>query len=289
MTARTVAITGASGMLGTHLAEHFRRRGWNVRALSRDPSWDRFREKGIEQSKLDLERAIPRDVLAGADVVIHAAYTTRFRDLESARRVNIDGTRNLLEAARQARVERFVFVSSLAARADAPSFYGRSKHQLEQLMIAPGDLIIRPGLIIAPDGGLAHRLQQSIARTHLVPLFDGGRQIVQTVHVDDLCVAFERALRVEGARSFNVAEADGVTMREFLAMLARRAGTWTLSIPLPVAPALHVIRAFERAGMSLPISSENLLGLTGMRHVETRADLDRLGVTLRSARESTLF
>ena len=282
---RTVAITGASGMLGSHLAEHYRRAGWSVRALMRDPSWDSFRERGIERARLDLERPIPAETLANVDVLVHAAYTTRFSDMASARRVNIEGTTNLMNAARRAHVPRFVFVSSLAARADAPSFYGRSKHELEQGMSGAGHVIVRPGLILAKEGGLARRLQQAMKRTRLMPLFGGGRQIVQTVHVDDLCAAIAHAAELTSG-TFNVAEPDGVTMRELLGLLADAAGVRAIPLPLPVMPMLAALRAFESAKIGLPVSSENLLGLTGMRHVDTRADLQRLGVNVRVARDS---
>ena len=281
----TVAITGASGMLGGHLAEHFRRGGWNVRALMRDPSWDPFRERGIERMRLDLEKPIASDLLGGVNVVVHAAYTTRFRDLASAHRVNIDGTARLLAASRSAGVQRFVFVSSLAARADAPSFYGRSKHELEQLMTAPGDMIVRPGLILAREGGLANRLRDAVARTHIMPLFGGGNQIVQTVHVDDLCHAMLRALEV-APRAANIAEPDGLPMRDLLELLANSAGVRAVALRLPVAPVLAATRALESMKLALPFSSENLLGLTGMRHVDTRGDLDFLGVQLRPAADS---
>ena len=282
---RTVAITGASGMLGTHLAEYFRRAGWRVRALMRDPSWDPFRERGTERARLDLERPIATETLAGADILIHAAYTTRFSSLAAARRVNIEGTARLIAAARSANA-RFVFVSSLAARVDAPSFYGRSKFEVEQLLTAPDDLVIRPGLILAQEGGLANRLRHAIARTHVMPLFGGGSQIVQTVHVDDLCAAFERAVGMAGAASLNVAEPDGITMRDLLRLLAGAAGVRALPLPLPVSPLLTLVRALERMRVRMPFSSENLLGLTGMRRVETRADLQRLRIELRTARES---
>lgn len=285
MSARTIAITGAAGMIGTRLAEHFRRAGWNVRALMRDPRGDPFREPGIERARLDLSRPVSADAVAGADVVVHAAWTTRFRDLESARRVNEEGTAGLLRAVRDARVPRFLFVSSLAARPDAPSYYARSKFEVERMLDADA-LILRPGLVLSRDGGLARRLQQAMARTHVMPLFGGGRQIVQTVHVDDLCVVIERALHAGLSGAFNVAEPDGITMRELQRLLSRAAGVRAIPLPLPVAPVLAAIRGLEAMGVGLPVSSENLLGLTGMRHVETRADLARLGVTLRTARES---
>jgi nucleoside-diphosphate-sugar epimerase len=283
----TIAITGASGMIGRHLCDHFRSLGWNVRAMMRDPSTYPFRERGIERARVDLAHGpYPDECTQGADVVIHAAYTTRFTDVGNARRVNEMGTERVLDAARDANVRRFVFVSSLAARKDALSYYGRSKFALEQLLDPTRDLIVRPGLVLARDGGLAHRLAGIIATTRVVPLVDGGDQIVQTVHVDDLCVAFERAVERGITGAVNVAEPDGMPMREFLRLLAESRGVRAMALPLPVTPMLLALRTAERLGIPLPFTSENLLGIFAIRHVPTRADLDRLGITVRTARES---
>ena len=73
---RTIAITGASGLLGRHLVEHFRRREWNVRALVRDPLSAPFGERDVQVFRADLPDVIDETAFKGADVVIHAAYAT---------------------------------------------------------------------------------------------------------------------------------------------------------------------------------------------------------------------
>lgn len=283
---RTVAITGASGLLGRHLCDHFRRVGWEVRALVRQTSGYPFVEAGICRYRFLLPGHIEQEALRGADVLIHCAYMMRFTNLPEARQVDEEGTRRLLAAAREAGVECFVFVSSTSAHAAAESYYGRSKHALEQIMDPMRDLIVRPGLILAADEGLFHRVAELIRRTGLVPLFWGGRQIVQTVHVDDLCTAFERSLDRDLRGVITVAEPEGLTMQELLRLTAERLGRPYLMLPLPAAPMLTLLRLIERAGVPLPISSENLLGLKSLRHVSTAADLERLGQRVRTARES---
>lgn len=273
-------------MVGRHLCDHLRRRGWAVRALMRDVNAYPFTEGGIERRGMDLPDVLHDDSLAGVEIVVHAAYATRARDPEAARRVNEDGTLRVLAAARDGGVRRFVFVSSLSAHADARSRYGRGKLAMEAHMDPARDLVLRPGLVLARDGGLAHRLWHAIARARIVPVVGGGRQIVQTIHIDDLCDAFARALDLDLTGCIHVAEPDGLAMQEFLALLARTAGVRPLMLPLPATPALWLLRALEAARLPLPVSSENLLGLMTMRHVETRADLERLQIRVRDARES---
>ena len=284
---RAVVVTGASGMLGSHLCRAFAARGWEVRALVRDPGAFRDAVPGARVGRCDLPDPIDESLLPGAAAVVHCAYATRATDLDLARRVNEEGTRRILEAARRAGVPSFVFISTVAAHAGAPSYYARSKHLLEALLEPGRDLVIRPGLILARHGhGLFQQMRELIRRVHVVPLFDGGRQPLQTVHVDDLCEAVARALERGITGALNVAEPDPPLMAAFLRMLAERLGARCLYLPLPFAPVLAAVRAAEAVGLPVPLRSESLLGLKGLRRVPVSEDLRRLDLTARSARES---
>jgi nucleoside-diphosphate-sugar epimerase len=283
---RTIAITGATGLVGRHLCEYFRRRGWNVRALMRDTSRYPFTEPGIDVYRADLPHAFDERALHGADAVIHAAYSTTATRADVAKRVNEEGTMQVLSASRSAGVRRFVFVSSFAAHANARSYYGRSKFELEQLLDSQRDLVIRPGLVLAPTGGLFERLRNSLQRSAIVPLFGGGKQILQTVHIDDACLGFERAIDRDLTGALNIAEPEGITMKSFIKRLAARLRKRVVLIPVPAQPTVAFLQMFERAGVQLPVSSENVLGLLAMRHTPTAPDLARLDLRVRTTEES---
>jgi len=283
---RLVAVTGAAGVVGRHLCEHLRRRGWRVRALVRNVDVYPWAEQGIERVRLDLPGAVDASLLDGVDTLIHAAYATRSVDAQEAERVNEAGTARLLDAARARAVRRFVFVSSLSARADAPSYYGRSKHAIESRLDAARDLVVRPGLVLAADGGLAQRMWRAVARLPVVPLFDGGRTEVQTIHVDDLAEGFARAIERDLTGTLCLAEPEGRSMRELLSTFAVAAGTRPRLVAVPAQPALWALRALEALGIRLGASSENLRGLLALRHADTAGDLRRLDLRVRPARES---
>lgn len=257
-----------------------------VHALVRDVTHYPFDKPGIRVFHADLPDSLDETAFQRADFVIHAAYATTANPPTIAMRVNEGGTARVLAAARSAGVARFVFVSSLAAHAGARSYYGRSKHMLEQQLDYSRDLTIRPGLILARHEGLFERLRRSVEHSPVVPLFGGGLQILQTVHVDDLCEGFERALLKGLTGTLNIAEPGGITMREFLEEIARRLRRNVIMVPLPGAPALWLLRSFERLRIPLPVTSENLLGLLSMQHADTASDLARLGLTVRDARQS---
>jgi nucleoside-diphosphate-sugar epimerase len=275
-----VAVTGASGFIGRHLCDHFRRRGWAVRALLRNTQSYPFREPGIELVACDLPDRIDARGLSGVSALIHAAYMTRFVDLASAERVNDAGTRRILEMGRAAGVAKFLFISSQSAHEHAESYYAKSKFALEKLFGAE-DVIFRSGLVIGRDGdGLFHRMCRTLERAKLMPLFGGGHQPIQTVHVADFCAATELALVRGLAGRFTIAHPKALEMREFLAAIARRVRAHPIFLPFPIAPMLLALRVIEALRIPFPVSSENLLGLKCLRADDTTADLARLGVQL---------
>jgi nucleoside-diphosphate-sugar epimerase len=282
---RTVAVTGATGLLGRALCLHLEAYGWSVRALARrdDPELTR---RGIPTLPCDLPDHIDAKTLEGCDILVHAAYTTRYRTLEDARRTNEEGTQRLLQASRRANINRFVFISSLSAHPDALSYYGQSKLRIESLLDQTRDLTIRPGLLLSLEGGLFKRMLETVRRSPLVPLFGGGRQPIQTLHIDDCCVAIRLALETSRRGSLSVAEPEPTDFRGLMVLTAEALGRHPRMIDIPIGPSLAALRLAERMGLRLPASSENLLGLLSLRPVETAADLSALGIRVRRAAES---
>jgi NADH dehydrogenase len=160
--------------------------------------------------------------------------------------------------------------------------YGRTKHAAEELCDLERDLVLRPGLVLAREGGgLFGRMRDMVARLPAIPVFGGGAQVLQTVHADDLCQALLGALERERTGVLTVAEREGPTYRELLVEIAQRLGRRPVLVPVPFGPALVALRAAESLGLRLPVSSENLLGLRELRGVDVdvearsfRASLD---------------
>jgi nucleoside-diphosphate-sugar epimerase len=285
MTVPTVVVTGAGGFLGGHLCRTLAARGWQVRALARHP--DSVSLPGIRVGRVDLPDVVETSLLQGADVVLHAAWATRETDPVRADRQNVEGTATLLAAARDAGVGRMVFVSSVAAAPDAPNHYGRSKHAAEALLDPSRDLVVRAGTILARGGGGIFGLMRDLMqKLHVVPLFGGGRQPLQTVHVDDLCEAIAQAIERDVTGAVNVAEPSPRSFREVLEMTAARMKVRCVFMRLPFGPALAAVRMIERLGLPSPLRSESLLGMKGLREVPVEGDLARLGVRVRGVEES---
>ena len=282
-----IAVTGASGFIGMHLCEHFRRLGWEVRALVRNPAAYPWRVEGVRAFPCQLPETVDERGLEGARAVVHCAYMTRFTDVGQAERVNDLGTRKVLELARKAGIERFLFLSSQSAHEGAESYYGRSKLALEKALSPERDLSLRSGLVLGKDGsGLFHRMCDMIRRSKVIPLFGGGRQPIQTIHVEDLCRAVEAAVRRNLTGLLTIASPEVLEIRELFRSMAARIGSRPIFVPFPLTPMLLFLRALERMRIPFPVSSENLMGLKCLRAVDTSRDLAALGITVRATAES---
>jgi nucleoside-diphosphate-sugar epimerase len=264
--ARKVLVTGASGLVGTAIVKSLLVDGWHVLYCSR-------RKPGAENAAqtwvpYDLAwHALPANFGAGADALVHAALDS----VPNARDRNVDGTRLLLDTVRANGVRRSIFISSVAARADAPSRYGREKYAIERLFASPGDAIVRPGLVIG-NGGLFRTLCRNLRRFHIVPLIDGGRQPLQTVLDEDLGGAVARIASEDIAGSFNIGEATPVEYRTFWEAVAARMRIRVMFLPVPSPLTAAAIGAAGILGGPAIAVRERLLGLSGMRYREPTRD-----------------
>lgn len=150
MTARgLVALTGGGGFLGGHIARALKAAGWRVRYLAHKTPID-----GEDVVFGDLGDAAALDALvAGADVVIHAAGLIKARRDEDFFHVNGDGCRNLAAAVtRSPQRPHVVMISSLAARQPGLSPYAASKHAGEDAFVRAGlaPVVLRPTAIYGP-------------------------------------------------------------------------------------------------------------------------------------------
>ena len=115
-----------------------------------------------------------KEVLHWADVLVHAAYDLSLTSPVDIWRVNVEGTRRLLEVAADARVRRILVLSSMSAFEGTTQLYGRAKLDIEAMTAASGGCAVRPGLVYGErPGGMAGALRK-LTRLPIVPVIAGG-------------------------------------------------------------------------------------------------------------------
>lgn len=179
----TIAITGGTGFVGQALVDLAEGKGVELRSLARKVPPD---TRGVEWVEGDLAAKPALAALSDrAEAVIHIAGQVRATDPAEFEAANVTGTLNVIEAALAARVPRFVFVSSLAAREPELSAYGASKARAEKLVAASGLdwTIIRPPAVYGPRDGEMLDLFKMAGRG-IVPMPEQGH--ASMIHVGDL-------------------------------------------------------------------------------------------------------
>ncbi|HEU4640852.1 MAG TPA: complex I NDUFA9 subunit family protein [Gemmatimonadaceae bacterium] len=197
---RTVVVTGASGLVGTHTCRELARRGWTVRALARDPAKVARRLVALPVKVVAADIRDPEALSAamrGATAVVHLAAIAIERPGQHYEDVNTLGTERVLAAAREAEATRVVHMSQLGASSDSPFRFLRSKGVAEDLVRGSGLrwTVFRPSVIFGPEDEFVNVLARLVRLSPFVyPLPGGGRARFQPVAVGDVARAVGAAL-----------------------------------------------------------------------------------------------
>lgn len=262
-----VLITGATSLLGRTLVTQLVARGDDVTVFQRRPSGS-----GVTEHLGDVaDGAAVADAVAGAQAVVHVAGRVAVNGpWESFEETNIAGTRNVIDAARKAGVERFVQVSSPsvaysgeslvgapAGPADptgARGHYATSKAEAELVALGANSsemsvVAIRPHLIWGPgDTQLVGRIVGR-ARAGRLAIVGSGTALIDTTYIDNaadaLVAALDRAPLL-GGRAFVVTNGQPRTVREMLNRIVMAAGLEPPRIKVPYEIARIGGRAVEK-------------------------------------------
>jgi len=222
-----ILVTGATGFIGGHLVNYLTTRGHQVRALiHRSPpqdEWGLRRGAGVELARGDITDAqAVRTAVQGIDAIFHLAAARDVRGAPESvyQKINVEGTRHLLEAAAEASVQRFIYCSSVGVarypgnlEADemlpfseptSQVFYHRTKAQAERMALDAQAVVVRPVITYGPqDGqGFVTRLIALLGQGQLVWVGNGINH-VDLVYIDDLVSGMYQALeRGAGGRAY---------------------------------------------------------------------------------------
>jgi nucleoside-diphosphate-sugar epimerase len=200
-----VALTGATGFVGRVTLDHLLAAGWTVRALARA---DQPKRKGVTWISGALDRP---DALAklcdGAAAIMHIAAVVNAPDAAAFEAGNVIGTANILAAAKEAGISRFLHISSLSAREPQLSHYGASKAKAERLVATSliDWTIIRPPGVYGPgDVDVFEMFRMAQRGFCLLPPAGKGSWI----HVEDLARLLVAALPAHEDATARIFEAD---------------------------------------------------------------------------------
>lgn len=244
-----IAITGATGFIGSELVTQLRSLGHDTVALQRSaPS------SGTDWMRYALGE---RPDLHGFDVLIHTAYD--FRAHES----NVTGSIALFDQARACGVPHSLFLSSLSAFDGCRSQYGRGKLAVERHVTSMGGVSVRLGFVYdRTNRGLSGSLRKVAGMLPVIPVPGRGDQPLYLLPIAGLGGALlDRAMQCEPGTVARLAETRATTMADLLRQFSRDAGKNVILVPVPWRLMWAGLRTLEALGVGLRFRSDSLVSL----------------------------
>ena len=269
-----ILVTGATGFVGPKIVRGLRDRDRPVRSLVRRPgdrsaatlaSWGSELAQGDMRDAASLRRAVE-----AAEVVVHLVSIRQGSD-EDFQRVMEQGTRDLVGAAKDAGVRRFVLMSALGTSEETKDLvpYYRSKWEMEQTVRGSGleHVIFRPSFVFARDGGILPTFRRLARVAPVTPIIGSGQQRIQPIWGDDVAAYFAESVdKPEAAnRIFELGGPDGVTWNEFWERLKRTLGQRRPSVHVPLGLMRMNALVTERLPGNVPLTRDLL---TMLEHVD---------------------
>jgi NADH dehydrogenase len=273
----SILITGGAGEIGSRLTRRLSEAGHAVRVLVLPDDPRESLLEGIDCTTVVGDVTRPETLepaLSGVHTVYHLAAVLLVEDERLFQRVNVEGTRNMVQAARRAGVEHFVHVSSASVVYPRSTPYSRSKRQGEAI-VRESELrhtVVRPTLVYERGGGLEFKtFADFVTRWPVVPLIGDGRARKNPVHADDLIDGMAALCNNPGAHGklYNLCGGEVVTMRELAELVLEHRGLRRPLLPVPVPLCRLAAAVVGRVTRRPMLMRHTLAGLT------QDADLDR--------------
>jgi uncharacterized protein YbjT (DUF2867 family) len=249
-----VAITGATGFVGSHLATRLISEGHEVVRLGRRP---RPLDDAILVNKLDNVQQLT-EAFAGCNAVAHCAGINREIGIQTFDRVHVAGTRNVVEAARRAGVQKIVLMSFLRARPNCDSPYHESKWEAEEIVRDSGldYTIIKAGVVYGRGDHMLDHLSHALHTFPVFALVGLNQKSIRPLAIEDLVHVMRAALIDRRMKRQTVAllGPEEIYLREAVRRVGEVVGKQPLVFPLPVFCHQLMACIFELM-MKIPLTS----------------------------------
>jgi uncharacterized protein YbjT (DUF2867 family) len=271
-----ILVTGGSGFVGGHVVHALRAAGQDVRCLVRDRRrGERLETWGCQLVVGDVtDPESLRAAVTGCDAVVHLVAIRQGKP-EAFQRIMIGGTRNLIAAAREAGLGRFVLMSALGTTEetkDLVPYYG-ARWQMEQDVKAAGMpyVIFRPSFIFAKDGGILPTFAKLARLAPVTPIIGSGKQRIEPIWADDAGAYFAESVELDAAigHTFEIGGPDAVSWNEFWERLKKIRGIKRPSLHVPIGLMKVNALITERLPGNIPLTRDLLKMLEAGDNVVT--------------------
>lgn len=285
-----ILITGGAGVVGRRLCKGLIERGFEIRVLDRP---------GTSLPGLDLELVhgditdpiSMKGLFDGIETVYHLAAVILPPDERMFQTINVQGSRNVMEAAAEAGVKHFVLISSASVVYPHTTAYSLSKRESEAMISSQDAMaytIVRPTLVYDENGGEEFmRYLDNLKRFPIVPLIGGGKAMKNPVHTDDIMnglIAIAGNPKSHG-QTYNFSGGEELSMREMSELMLKHQGERRLFLPIPAWAGKLVAALLGAVMKNPPITWQMVAGVMQDANLDHANATEDLGYRPKGARE----
>lgn len=216
-------ITGATGYIGRHLVARLVSQGEHPRCLVRDINRAKtiLPADKVELVKGDTTQAATVDAaMQDVDTVVHAAFITADRKSQGGNfynETNVNGTANVVKAAKAVGVQRIIEISGLGTKPDKPGSYMEGRYEAERAVIESGIsyTIIRPSVLFGKGAPFIEGLAGLVKTAPVLPLIGGGKTMFQPIYVEDVVTVIVKVLENPQSTSSKIYTIGGPSYYSF--------------------------------------------------------------------------
>ena len=259
-----VLVTGGTGLVGAAVSRALRDHGHAVRILARAESGEARRSFGeVEFQRGDVGDALSvKGAAEGCDAVVHLAGIMHEQPPEQTfTRINVEGTRNVLQEARRAGVRRLVYMSSLGAERGQSAYHQSKLRGEEAVRLFAGEwTIIRPGNVYGPGVGTIALFLRLVRTLPVVPAIGDADQRFQPIWVGDLAEAVARTVKRSdlAGKVLELAGSDTTSQRELFERFRSLSSRTPSLVVLPGALVSAGARMLEALHFTPPITEDQV-------------------------------
>lgn len=238
-----ILVSGGTGVMGSRLVKGLVEAGHKTRILTLpdDPFVSRLKDVDCEVVYGDIsEKDSLKEIFNNIDVVYHLAAIIIAHDHSLFRKINTNGTKNMVEGAASAGVKHFIYISSASVVYPNATSYSLSKIECERIVREQSKMpytIIRPTLVYDRNGGQEFMMFMNyLMKYPVVPFIGTGKSLKNPVDVDDLMkgmLAIPGNKRCYG-KIYNFSGGEEISIWDLGKLMLKHKGEMKLFIPIPV-------------------------------------------------------
>lgn len=283
-----ILVTGGAGVMGSRLVQGLVQAGWKVRALTllNDPFMARLDNVDCEIFCGDITKpASLKGAFDGVDTVYHLAAIIVAHDPKLFERINVQGTRHVVEGASAAGVKHFILVSSASVLYPQTTPYSLSKRACEKMVTGQQAMhytIVRPTLAYEEQGGQEFMMfMDYLKKYRIVPFIGRGRSLKNPVHVDDLMRGF---LAIAGnprafGKTYNFSGGEAISTWDLARLMLKHQGLTRLFLPIPVPVCKALATIMEKTMRRPPLTWSAIAGIIQDANLDHASATEDLGYT----------